>query len=276
MIPKRTDPLTHVAPQTINCPIIDKNWLAPTIVRMRLENVPLSSSFLPGQFVNIKVSEGYIPLLRRPFSVHRVDPNGTWFEILIQVIGQGTAQLAKHSVGDQLSVLGPLGNPFSIPEPCTEAVLLAGGLGIAPLLFLAQGLSQRNIPAKLLYGNKSQSTICCLDDFDALKIPYVLATDDGSVGFKGTVIDLFRAEQKRISSPAPAIYACGPTPMLRELQPVMAQLGWSCQVSLETMMACGFGTCLGCVVNSSDSNNPFKYVCKDGPVFNIDEIDFSE
>ncbi len=201
---------------------------------------------------------------------------GQWFEILVQVIGQGTTRLSKCAVGDSLSVLGPLGNHFSIPDPCSEAILLAGGLGIAPLLFLAQRLKQLDIPTRLFYGNKSRSTICCLDEFDALQIPYVLATDDGSVGFKGTVIDLFAREKETITSSFPAIYACGPMPMLGQLQPLVATLGWSCQVSLETMMACGFGACLGCVVNSTDPKEPYKYACKDGPVFHINEIDFRE
>lgn len=270
------DPLAHTTPQTINCPIIDKTWLAPHIVRLRFESESLSPLFQPGQFVNIKVSEQYIPLLRRPFSVHRVDPKGLWFEILVQVIGQGTARLAQYEVGDSISILGPLGNRFSIPKRCSEAILLAGGLGIAPLLFLAQVLHQRHIPTRLFYGNKSHSNICCLEDFAALEIPYLLATDDGSRGFKGTVIDLFSQQQHQIQSPAPVIYACGPNPMFRQLQPLAARLGWICQVSLETMMACGFGACLGCVVDSNDPSDPYKYVCKDGPVFNINEIDFRE
>ena len=115
-----------------------------------------------------------------------------------------------------------------------------------------------------------------MNDFEQLSLPCFLATDDGSLDFKGTVTDLFLAKQAMVNKSHSIIYTCGPNPMLQAVKGIASQLNIPCQVSLETMMACGFGACLGCVVNSTDSTNPYKYVCKDGPVFNASEIDLSE
>jgi dihydroorotate dehydrogenase electron transfer subunit len=260
----------------LKCQLIEKTWLTPTIVRQRFRSRELTQFTLPGQFVNIKVSDNFVPLLRRPFSLHRVDRGQGWVEILFQVIGTGTKLLTDFEVGNELNILGPLGNHFIIPNDCAHAILIAGGLGIAPLLFLAQELTRQNIPATLFFGNKSREFFCCLNDFEKLNISYFLATDDGSLDFKGTVTDLFLAKQAMVNKSHSIIYTCGPNPMLQKIKGIANQLILSCQVSLETMMACGFGACLSCVVNSTDLSNPYKYVCKDGPVFNASEIDLSE
>ncbi|UCE04340.1 MAG: dihydroorotate dehydrogenase electron transfer subunit [bacterium] len=260
----------------LKCKLIDKIWLTPTIIRLRISTKELACFSHPGQFVNIKVSNNFIPLLRRPFSIHRVDQKGEWFEILFQLIGKGTELLANFEINNELDILGPLGNNFIIPQDCDHAVLIAGGLGIAPLLFLAQKLIIQDVPAILFYGNKSQEFFCCVQDFDELGIPYILATEDGSVGFKGKVTDLFLAKQGASRGSHSMIYACGPNPMLQKIKEIANQFNLPCQVSLETMMACGFGACFGCVVNSTSPSDPYKYVCKDGPVFNTSEIDLSE
>ncbi len=260
----------------LSCKLIDKTWLTSTIVRHRIINKDLACNSQPGQFINIKVSKNFVPLLRRPFSIHRVNRKEQWFEILFQIIGSGTELLANFKVGEELNILGPLGNSFVIPEGCKQAILIAGGLGIAPLLFLAQQVTNRGVPATLYFGNKSKKYFYDLSDFDELGISYFLATEDGSLGFKGKVTDLFLAKQNEIQETNSIIYACGPNPMLQKIKEIANQLKLSCQVSLETMLACGFGVCLGCVVNSTSKSIPFKYVCKDGPVFNINEIDLSE
>jgi dihydroorotate dehydrogenase electron transfer subunit len=255
--------------------LIEKNWLTPTVVRLKFANHYLADNTHAGQFINIKVSNNYIPLLRRPFSIHRVNREQQWFEILFQVIGKGTELLANHEVGENLDLLGPLGNYFTIPQNCNHAVLIAGGLGIAPLLFLAQELTSQNIQVDLFFGNRSKQNFCCLQDFEALGVAYYLATEDGSLGFKGTVIDLLEARQENIRGEKIALYACGPNPMLQKVKEIANQSQLHCQISLETMMACGFGVCLGCVVNATSKFDPYKYVCKDGPVFNASEIDLS-
>ncbi len=256
--------------------IIRHERLNRDIVRLRISAAELVGFSLPGQFVNIKVGQGYFPLLRRPFSIHRVDRNAGWLEILFKILGPGTEWLSRCSVGDELDLLGPLGNAFQVQEEFRQAVLIAGGLGIAPLLFLAQELRQQQMAVTLLYGNKSQTGCCCQDEFNELGVQSWIATEDGSLGFIGKVTDLALAHPELWQMPRTMIYACGPNAMLQQVNMMAAAAQIPCQVSLETMMACGFGVCLGCVVKSATATNSFKYVCKDGPVFFSSEIDFSD
>jgi len=276
MLEKKEAPPPKPNINILKCKLVRKEWLTSKIVRLRIANESLARLSYPGQFVNVKVTEGYIPLLRRPFSIHRVHRREGWFEILFQVIGKGTELLADFSVNNELDILGPLGNNFDIPNNCDRAILIGGGLGIAPLLFLAQELAERKVSAALFYGNKSRESFCCVDDFENLDIQNFLATEDGSLGFKGKVTDLFITKRVIFEADAMMIYACGPNPMLQKVKDIADQFQLPCQVSLETMMACGFGACLGCVVNSTSSTDPYKYVCKDGPVFYSSEIDLSD
>lgn len=273
---KEPEPQLKVIAKISKCRLINKTWLTPNIVRLRIADHYLASNALPGQFVNIKVSENNIPLLRRPFSFHRINPKNGWIEILFKAIGMGTELLARYEIGDEIDLLGPLGNSFHLPGHGDHAILIAGGLGIAPLLFWAEKLVQQKVPISLLYGNKSNDAFCCLPDFEELGISYLLATDDGSAGFAGTVTELFLAKKEIHHQSRIQIFACGPNPMLQQVKQIAHEFHLPCQVSLETMMACGFGVCLGCVVKSTSPTAPFKYVCKDGPVFNSSEIDFSE
>jgi len=250
--------------------------LTSNIVRIRIANSEIAQSSHPGQFVNVKTSGNLVPLLRRPFSIHRLDEKSGWFELLYQVIGSGTELLAKFDKGDIINFLGPLGNTFSIPDQCDRAILIAGGLGIAPLIFLGQILSSQNMPATLFWGNQSKENICCLSDIEQLGINYFLSTDDGSAGFKGFVTELVLEKKKQMLSGRPHIFACGPNIMLNKIKEISAQLEIPCQFSLETIMACGFGVCLGCNVKSADPQKTYQYVCKDGPVFQSNEINLSE
>jgi dihydroorotate dehydrogenase electron transfer subunit len=269
-------PLPQKDLKLLRCKLIRKDWLTPKIVRLRFDEPYIAKLSNPGQFINIKVSDNYVPLLRRPFSIHRVDRENGWFEILFKVIGMGTHALVQHEVGSRLDILGPLGNSFQIQSQNDSAVLIAGGLGIAPLLFLAQELVQSKISATLFYGNRSKDEICTVKDFDELGVAHFLATEDGSDGLKGRVTELISAKKNMIVQSNSMIYACGPNPMLQRIKEIMDETNKTCQVSLETLMACGFGVCLGCVVNSTSASNPYKYVCKDGPVFYTSEIDLRE
>lgn len=260
----------------LRCRLLRKDWLTSNIVRLRFREPYISACSNPGQFINIKVTDSYVPLLRRPFSIHRVDRTKQWFEILFKIVGAGTQALALHDIDDGLDVLGPLGNSFQIQSQTDRVILIAGGLGIAPLLFLAQELVRSNISATLFYGNKTKDEICSIQDFDELGVAHYLATEDGSAGLKGRVTDLLSAQIAALEGSNTMIYACGPNPMLQRIKEMMDELNKTCQVSLETLMACGFGVCLGCVVNSASAKNPYKYVCKDGPVFYTSEINLRE
>jgi dihydroorotate dehydrogenase electron transfer subunit len=149
-------------------------------------------------------------------------------------------------------------------------------LGIAPLLFLSQELINKNISVVLFWGNRSKDAFAIVPDFESGGIKTYLATDDGSLGFKGTITELFQTQFQALNRSRVEIFACGPNVMLQQLKQISAHANLPCQVSLETMMACGFGACMGCNVSSNLEPDGFKYVCKHGPVFNTGEIEISD
>ncbi len=220
---------------------------------------------VPGQFVMVRVSEGIQPLLRRPLGVHGV--SGNKVELLYEIIGQGTVILSQKKPGEYLDVIGPLGNGFTFRH---RAILIAGGMGVAPLVFLAEKLS-RSRPMVLI-GGQSKGHILCADEFSKLGCSVKIATDDGSLGFKGKVTELLENILKsRHCEPCrgEAIFACGPGPMLKEISRLSQEHKIDAQLSLEAHMSCGFGVCLGCSVETKSSQ---KKVCQDGPVFDSQEI----
>jgi len=256
--------------------LLEKTFLTPSIVRMRLSNEGMVDLIQPGHFVNIKVSNSFSPLLRRPFSVHHINKQQKWFEILFQIIGKGTQLLADTGIGVGVDLLGPLGNSFVIRNNIDYALLVAGGLGIAPLLLLSQKLKETNIPAVLFWGNRSKDAFAIVSDFEELEVEIHMATDDGSSGFKGTVTELLNRKIEKYMKSKLEIFACGPNPMLKKLNTISINNNIPCQISLETMMACGFGVCMGCNVTSNLDSEKYKYVCKHGPVFDSREIELGD
>lgn len=249
---------------------------------LRFSRMPVMPE--PGQFVEVKVADSRDPLLRRPFSVHRM--RGFNMEILYEVLGKGTQALSQKKPGEYLDVIGPLGNGFTYPKADSRkpiAILVAGGMGVAPLIFLAEKLREipnpkTQTPNLILLGARKKSQILCEDEFKKLGCEVKIATDDGSRGFKGTATDLLKKELLTHNSKLLTIYGCGPHPMLKELSGIAKQHSIPAQVSLEAHMACGIGACMGCVVKQRTNNQKlgthfeYKRVCKDGPVFNADEI----
>jgi dihydroorotate dehydrogenase electron transfer subunit len=237
----------------------------------------IANESYPGQFVNIKVSDSLDPLLRRPFGVHRVKSSN--IEILYEVVGCGTEILSQRKAGEYLDVIGPLGCGFNYRLPITPAcrpgrdyrlpILVAGGMGVAPLIFLAEKIKAKG-KSLVLIGAKTKSKILCEREFRQLGCEVRVATDDGSKGFKGKVTELLK-EVLRLAEGNKrfAIYACGPEPMFKEIAIISKRLDILTEVSLEAHMACGFGACLGCMVNTK---NGYKRACKEGPVFNLDDI----
>jgi len=236
----------------------------------------IGKTAVAGQFLNVKVREAAEPLLRRPFSIHRVTDSGV--EILYEVVGKGTEILAQKKSGEYLDVIGPSGNGFNYTShvrPHMPHILVAGGMGVAPLLFLAERLvtSHRSpVTSKplVLIGAKNKNQILCEKEFKKLGYDVKIATDDGSRGFKGKVTELLeKILLSAVSCQLSAVYACGPRPMLKEISRIANIYKIPAQISLEEHMACGIGACLGCVVNTKEG---FKRVCKDGPIFNAKEI----
>lgn len=217
----------------------------------------------PGQFCNVKVFEGTSPLLRRPFSVCNIGENEISF--MYKVVGSGTEILSKKQEGDIVDVLGPLGKGFNIKDNFEHAILIAGGIGIAPFPFVIKKLPEDK-SYSVLFGVRNKNEI---HNYGLSNVLY--SSDDGSIGLKGTVIDLLKIELKKYENKKIKLFACGPTPMTKALQTFTKEHNLLCEVSLESAMACGIGVCQACVVEV-DKDKPYKLICKHGPVFNINEI----
>jgi len=233
----------------------------------------------PGQFLQVRVKDDCEPLLRRPFGIHRVN-GASSIEMLFEVVGQGTEILAQRKTGEYLDIIGPLGNGFDYGRACglpRTGLLVAGGMGIAPLAFLAEKLvahKTKGAPDKkilVLIGARTKKQLLCEGELKKLGCEVKVATDDGSKGFKGRVTGLLCGLLPAIDRRLLTIYACGPRPMLRELARLAQKYNLPAQVSLEEHLACGIGACLGCVVKTTDG---YKRVCKEGPVFQARETAF--
>ena len=196
--------------------------------------------------------------------------------ILYKIVGKGTSLLSRLKDHDYISVLGPLGKGFPLPLFNETALLVGGGMGIAPLFFLAQALhkQQGNIMRALL-GFPTSCDAVCIDRLRALNIDLSLTTEDGSLGQKGIVTDLLDAYLRQEATPESVIYACGPNPMLKRISQTAMMSHLRCFVSLESSMACGLGMCLGCAVKAAHHQHKvYYYVCQDGPVFPAETIDW--
>ena len=250
--------------------VFNKKFTDDTFL-MGLRSPEIVSEARPGQFVMIKVRPGNDPLLRRPFSISATRGDDL-FLILYQVVGQGTRMMSMTGKGERLSVLGPLGKGFDLPETGQEPVLVAGGIGIAPLIFLARTIEPRDLMFVAGYGSVDQMLDTEEMGISGNKI--TIATDDGSRGHKGPVTDLLEThlDEARHDS---VIYACGPLAMLKRVAELTVDRGIPCQVSLETHMACGLGACQGCAVKAAPEQNRVYYqVCQDGPVFPVHSLDW--
>lgn len=222
----------------------------------------------PGQFVMLGPlkEDSTDPFLNRPFSIHRISGPDR-LELLIAVVGRGTRLLGTMEPGVQLGLLGPLGNGFTLPDPKRPAVLVAGGLGVAPLFFVAEELCSRGARPRLLYGAGSVDQLVPTDGLQAKGVSVQLATDDGSAGFNGFVSGLLEKEPEE---PDAYLAACGPVEMLKAVADVAKSRKLELEVSLESRMACGLGACLGCTVFLPGGAD--RRVCCDGPVFPAREV----
>lgn len=229
------------------------------IFLIKIKAPQISSSANPGQFCNIKVSENNLPLLRRPFSICDVEGDNVFF--MFDIHGEGTKILSQKKTGDELDIIGPLGKGFDFEGDYEKVVIVAGGLGSAPFPFLLKRIpNEKSIVCYV--GGRSKKQVITL----GMKNIFA-ATEDGSEGFKGNVIELLKKEEKNLEQKSFRIFACGPNPMLKALQEYSIQKKYDCQISVETAMACGFGICQGCPIEKADGEG-YYLVCKDGPVFN--------
>ena len=245
----------------------------------------------PGQFFLIKANSDYDPLLRRPLSVHRISSRPNIIEFLYRVTGKGTQIMSRRSKGTSIDLLGPLGTGFRVPRSQSNFILVAGGIGVAPLVALSDELAKfRKRSITVILGAKTRSLLTCEQEFKEVGARVIVATEDGSQGDKAlaseVLEDLIKEFDLRKSTspftskdtslitigdyrPEVGLYACGPVGMIRSIAQIARHHRIQIQASLEERMACGIGACLGCAIKTRSG---YKTVCKDGPVFDLEDI----
>jgi len=236
----------------------------PQIYLLKVFSPEISSIIKPGQFINIRVSDRIYPLLRRPFSV--CDVEGDHLYLMFNIMGEGTSILAHKPIGSDLDILGPLGNGFNLEGEYETAIIVAGGLGAAPFPFVTRKLKGKKEIFSFIGGRTKYDIIT----HNLMNVKE--ASDDGSRGYKGNVVNLLENNLNKIKSGKTKIFACGPTAMLKALKEFCIKNEFDCEVSTECAMACGFGICQGCPIESTEKQDRYLLVCKDGPVFNIKDV----
>lgn len=247
--------------------IIKQQKIAMDIFSMWLQTDRIAKNAVPGQFLSV-YSKDESRMLPRPISICEIDGEAGRIRLVYRTAGKGTEEFSRYGSGDTLEVVGPLGNGFPLDKGYERVFLIGGGIGIPPLVELAKRLPGE----KMIVAGYRNSELFLKEDLERNGKLY-LASEDGSVGTKGNVLDAIR--EKNLSGQA--VFACGPTPMLRALKAYAAERGMDCYLSLEERMACGVGACLACVCRSMDidahTHVKNKRICKDGPVFEAGEID---
>lgn len=251
--------------EKIKAKLVRQDQIASDIFSMLIKAPSIAEAAKPGQFVALYSKDG-AKLLPRPISLCEINKLDGTIHLVYRVVGGGTLEFSKLQAGDTIEVMGPLGNGFTLRDK--KAILVGGGIGIPPMLQLAKSL---NCEKSVVLGYRDE--LFLNEEFEAHANVYI-ASDDGNHGVKGTVIDAI----KEYGVEGDVIYACGPTPMLRALKEYALEHGMEAQLSMEEKMACGIGACLACVCKTKDvdghSNVHNKRVCKDGPVFFAEEVEF--
>lgn len=236
-------------------------------VILTLQHPGVLPPMLPGQFVEVKVNNAPNTFLRRPISIHDVDMDRNQIKLLVREAGEGTRAMGLEQPGNQLSLVYPLGNGFSLPDRKeTKLLLVGGGCGIAPMLFLGKVLKSNGYVPEFLFGARDASGLLELEEFELLGKVHT-TTEDGSHGTKGYVIH--SPVLRTLHPDIEMIYTCGPDAMMRVIAKYAKEHGIRCEVSLENTMACGIGVCLCCV---TDTTQGHKCVCTEGPIFDSKEL----
>lgn len=248
----------------VNSPVKEIKEIQKDIFLQKIYSPEIARQIKPGQFLNIRVSETVSPLLRRPFSICDVD--GDYIFLMFNIFGEGTKILSHKHIDDTVDILGPLGNGFNLTNDFDVAIIVAGGLGSAPFPFLTR-LLKANHDVYSFVGGRSKNDVIT---YNLLNVQ--TATDDGSLGFNGNVVQLFEKNLPLFKGRTIKVFGCGPNAMLRALKEVCISNNINCEVSTECAMACGFGICQGCPIESTSQSDKYLLVCKDGPVFNVKDV----
>jgi dihydroorotate dehydrogenase electron transfer subunit len=264
--------------------VLSNQEISPGYFRMRILAPGIGGSVRPGQFLMFRVQQSVAPLLRRPFGLFRTGfldadceglPPREYLEILYKLVGEGTGIMSELHAGDRVEILGPLGRGFDLEHAGSEKILVGGGIGLVPLFMLAERLTAQG-PVRLLMGGRTRDDIIAVTEFERLGVETYVSTEDGSLGEAGLVTQVL--EKKLAQTAGAVVYACGPMPMLEAVYRICARFKVPLQVSLEALMACGVGACLGCVVKGaghSEQEPRYLCSCKEGPVFWAEQLDWS-
>jgi dihydroorotate dehydrogenase electron transfer subunit len=270
--------------------LLENPEVAPSYHKMKIRTPIPYGDIEAGQFLMVRISEEVFPLLRRPFSIHSLRDlgakGGSDIEILYKVVGKGTNLMASWKRGRKIDILGPLGNGFSLPTKMGTQFLVAGGIGVAGLFALGQRMKTHGHTCLVFIGGKTKEHTLCIDEFKGLGADVYVATEDGSVGFRGMITDMVKSFLHDRPNPS-GFFACGPVDMLKAIAEIAKSQSIPCQISLESRMACGLGACLGCVIRTKGKpplgsqeapcqggGVSFKRVCKEGPVFDSEEVEW--
>ena len=258
--------------------LVNKEKIKDDIFKFSVESEEMCKLAKPGQFLEVKVLKGIEPLLRRPISIYNVDKEKNLLEFIFQVKGKRTKILSEVEIGQEIDIVGPIGNGVFKIDNYKNAAIIGGGIGVFPLYELAKQLKivgSENVETYL--GFRSKDFVTNEEEFDKVSNKLVITTDDGSYKEKGFAINKLREdieEKEKNGEKLDIIFACGPLPMLKAVQSLALEKNIPCQLSLEERMACGLGACLGCAVKLANTDElKYKHVCKDGPVFWATEVD---
>ena len=248
----------------VNSPFVETKQVHENIFIQKIHSPEIARLIKPGQFLNIRVSENTFPLLRRPFSV--CDVEGENIFLMFNILGEGTKILSHKHKGDLVDILGPLGNGFNLEGDYKTAIIVAGGLGAAPFPYVTREIKNQKSIMSFVGGRTKQDVI----SYGMENL--ILSSDDGSIGYKGNVVQSLENNLDKIDIASSKVFACGPNAMLRVLKDFCLKHNLDCEVSTECAMACGFGICQGCPIESTSDLDKYLLVCKDGPVFNIKDV----
>lgn len=249
--------------------VVSNEKLCPQFYRLCFDAKAIKGHVKPGQFVHIRTNDaGFEPFFRRPFSVYRAKRH---VEVFYEAVGPGTTRMSQLKKGDEVDVLGPVGTPFMLPPKGTkQVVMVAGGIGVAPFLLFSDVLKKSKLDMVLLYGGRTKGHVYPMKEFKENGCKVYVSTDDGSVGVKGRVSELF--SKIDLNPDRTFLYTCGPSPMMAAVQKFAAQHQLKGQAACEEIMACALGACLGCSIKTTRG---YKTVCYDGPVFDLQEVIFA-
>lgn len=264
--------------------VLSNQEISPGYYRMQILAPDYNKLARPGQFVMFRVQRSLPPLLRRPFGIFRAGfmpadcdtmPPKEFIEIIYKVVGSGTEIMQGLHYGDPVELLGPLGQGFEFGQPDEEKILVGGGIGLVPLYMLAEKMVDQS-QVRLLMGGRTRDDIITVTEFERLGVETYVSTEDGSLGEAGLVTEVLAKKLKENNNVS--VYACGPMPMIEAVEKICAGYGTPLQVSLEALMACGVGACLGCVVKGaghSEEHPSYLCTCKVGPVFHSKQLSWS-